>query len=181
MIYKTVPDGLEIIGAALFPWFDNLRAEVVAPILDKYDLHSNELDPEKWYDAKIFDELHAEIYRTQGGSEAFVAIGKATGDLLINPDQIQSTEWFLEQGLNMMMTGNFRNMPDGYGINHKNLGPSHYYIINQIAAPDDLIYGFLWSALGKLVPKPSRFVLKPIKNYNPSELSVGATFEVKWN
>lgn len=184
MTYQAIqmhaPEGAEVLGAAMMAWFDNLGMDTISPILAKYHLTAEDIQPENWYPFSIFDDIYKAVYHSPGGSTALVAVGKASAENLVSRETVHSAENWLENVLPPETHTFTRNVPEGYGFRIEKVSEGNYRFINNTGIPNDLIYGYLWEGLRILVPEPKDFTVAPISGYY-RDSPEGAVFEVRWD
>jgi len=171
--YISISPNAELIGAALLALMKNLRHEEIEPLLKKYDLET--VDPHKWYPEQKILNLLKEIEDGQTNvSENLVAIGMKSFETIPLPPEINSIEAFLNS-YGVRQTATTRNT--GAVLVSKVVGPNHGQVINDTPYPDDLIYGYLWSAAKHLLPPGTKFSVRPQASSEPDGAS---TFDITW-
>lgn len=171
------PEGAQIMGVGILGLFDNLRQEMIGPILAQHNLRKSDIQQDGWYSLQVYFDFYHALYQQDGASANFVAIGKAIAQNVTDPERIESIEQFITEELNQTATSIINNTPDGYGYTLEQLGPNHYRITNNTGSPNDIVYGYIWESLRMLANK-KRFSFRAIANYPSDEL--GAVFEVEW-
>lgn len=181
--YKAVPfqapEGAEIMGKVVKSYFVNLAQETFAPVLEKYDLHLEDIDEDEWYTLQLYYDIDMEIYKNSGGSSALVAIGKATMANLLSQLPYKSIGDYFDNGLNSIATRAYlRNVPAEFGFIVSKLGEKHYRISSNLPASNETVYGSLWEACRILSQEGESFTVKPVEGYPGNDIC--ATFEVYW-
>lgn len=181
VVYRAVPfhapEGSEIIGIAVKGYFNNLQQDSIQPILDQYNLKSEDIDDNGWYPLQTLYDVDKEIYKQPGGNLNLVAVGKAIASNVLD-SSITDLEEFLNVHLNRTATTAIRNVPEGFGYIVEKIGHQHYRITSNVPTSNDTVYGYLWEVC-RLLKKPTEeFVLTPISGYPGNQEA--AVLEVKW-
>src|SRR5262245_44495470 len=91
--YKASTPNAKYMGRQLGAFTDNIRADVIQPILEKYNI--KEINPGEWMSAQIQLDLLREI-EAKCTFEELVAVGMKRGELIPLPPEIDSMEKFLQ-------------------------------------------------------------------------------------
>jgi hypothetical protein len=59
-IYEA-PEGSEIIGALIFPYFNNLASNEIDPILEKHNLTKESIIADGWYPMQLVYDISKEV------------------------------------------------------------------------------------------------------------------------
>ncbi len=171
--YISASPNAEVIGAALLALVKNLHYEETEPLLKRYGLET--IEPFTWYpEQKILDLLKEIADGKTNVSENLVAIGMKASETIPLPPEIDTMEKFLTS-YGARQTSTSRNTPAV--LVSKLVAEHHGQVINNTPYPDDLIFGYLWSAAKRLLPPGTTYTVHPQKNADPDEAS---TFDVTW-
>ncbi|HEX2621370.1 MAG TPA: hypothetical protein VHL11_14525, partial [Phototrophicaceae bacterium] len=58
------PQGSEVIGSLLLPYFDNLASDDLDPILKRHGLVKDEINPEGWYAMQVLMDISRALSST---------------------------------------------------------------------------------------------------------------------
>jgi len=167
----------EVIGQTMISFADNLRADVIRPILKKRDLEN--IDPDHWYSHQLWLDILKEMDETLGGqaSEAFVAFGMKVVENAVMPPEIQTIPDALN-ALHAIHHANLRNIPEEEGYDVRKVEENKYLVFHNTPNPEDGIYGFLWGMARRFRGENSNFSVKKINN--PSPGTARSAYEVVW-
>src|SRR5215475_6888670 len=91
--HKATTSNAQYLGSNLRGFTDNLRADVIQPILEKFNV--KEINPEEWMDAQLTLDMLREIEK-QFTFEELVAVGMKAAEFVPLPPEIDSIEKLLE-------------------------------------------------------------------------------------
>ena len=83
----TVAPEVEVIGAVMLSIVNNVRADEIRPLLEKYDL--TDIDPQQWYPAHRWLSVMNELAESDGFTSNYVAIGMKVAENVVLPPQLQ--------------------------------------------------------------------------------------------
>jgi hypothetical protein len=166
----------EVLGQTVLAFAENLRADLIKPLLPKHGLDN--IQPDKWYPHQSWMNVLKEIQEMPGSSEMFVAFGKQVVKSAAMPPEMKTIPDALN-ALHDIHHMNLRNIPpeEGYVVEQK--GPKHYYVYENTPNPSDAIYGFIWGLCARFKQPGESFSVTPRENPN-SHQTPGQLFEVKW-
>lgn len=167
----------EVIGQSMISFADNLRADIIQPILKQKDLEKIEED--KWYPHQLWLDILKSMNDTLVGqaSEAFVAFGMKVVDNAVMPPEIQTVEDVLN-ALHAIHHANLRNVPEEEGYQVQKVEDNHYIVFHNTPNPEDAIYGFLWGLVRRFRPGNTNFTVKKIEN--PSPDTSRSAYDIRW-
>jgi hypothetical protein len=170
------PQGSEVIGGLLLPYFDNLATRELDPILKAHGLNRTDVNPDAWYSLQILMDISRELSKTVGSS-GDIAIGKAFAPMLIQNYNVKSIEQFFEETVNMAVRTGLRNVPDSYGYRVDKLGHQNYRITSNLPSPNGISYGSFWEACRLLKKDGETFTVKAIRGFG-NDFLVPAILEI---
>jgi hypothetical protein len=167
----------EVIGQTMLSFADNMDADVIEPILARYDM--TDIDPEAWYPHQVWMDILKAMDESLGGraSPAFVAFGKQVVQNAVMPPEIQSIPDALN-ALHAIHHANLRNIPEEEGYTIEQVKDRHYIVYHNTPNPDDAIFGFLWALAARYKKSTETFRVRQIKNEKPN--IARSAFEVTW-
>jgi hypothetical protein len=170
------PQGSEVIGGLLLPYFDNLATRELDPILKAHGLNRADVNSDVWYSFQILLDISRELSKT-GSSTGDIAIGKAYAPMLIEQYQVKSIEQFFEETINMAVRTGVRNIPDSYGYLVHKLGHQQYRITSNLPSANGISYGSFWEACRLLKKGGETFTVKAIRGFG-NDFLVPAILEI---
>ncbi len=174
--FITAPN-VEVIGVSALALMQNLKAEEMQPLLDKY--HLTRIEPDQWYPFQLHLDVFREIAEGRTNSvENLVAIGMKAAQLAPLAPNIKTFEDLLKN-YNMAYRMTFRNQPPEDGFLIAFLGDGHAQITNNSPLPDDMTFGAFWGFSQRLLPPKTRFLIRPIKLV-PPDSDESTVFDVTW-
>lgn len=172
------PANAEIVGQAVLDWVNNLEGEMTRPIFKRFNLDANDINPKGWYSLDIIAQLYAAIQGSPNGSNALVAMGKASAPPVVAMMQFTSPQDFIKRSREPFVAS-LRNIPDEYGFLINKINKHTYDVTNNTIVPNSMIYGYIWGVMAELRNSIESFAVRPISGYEDGG-NVGATFEVSW-
>lgn len=168
----------EVLGASMIAFTQNLAADMMQPILEKFNM--TDIDPDGWYPHQVWMDILKTIEDTQGAAtqQIFVAFGKQVVQTAAMPPVIQSIPDALN-ALHAIHHANLRNIPETEGYAVEQIKPNHFIVYENTPNPSDAIYGFLWGMAARFKKPRELFVVRRIDNPKPDEIP-GTAFEIKW-
>ncbi|HEX2620218.1 MAG TPA: hypothetical protein VHL11_08730 [Phototrophicaceae bacterium] len=168
--YKISAPGSKYMGVYLKAFTDNLRADVVQPILAKYNIR--EINPGAWMEGQIQLDMLRDI-EAQCSFEELVAVGMKAGELFALPPEIDSMDKFLEASPIMYEIGLNGASPEER-VSVEKLGNAHYRLTYNLPFPPFVMYGSTYGVL-KQVKKPDEFpVMTVVEDGTPY------IFDITW-
>ncbi len=141
--FKCADPENEISLGMTVAWFaDNLRSEIIQPVLKKRGLEN--FDPNEWYPTQLLLDIIYEVYYEQNAWDALVAIGKKSAeDYPFAPDVVT-----FEDAV--------RAFNEAHHTIHHGIHPDQGFLINKVDEntliitnntpwPGDLIFGILFT------------------------------------
>lgn len=178
--YKAVlwkaPKGAELMGYAVLSMFDNVRKDAYIPILVRYGLERDQIEPEAWYPLQMMLDIVVEA--TDINNEAEIATGKAIAPGVIERFNVTDMETFLTEQVNVIAQETVRNVPREYGYIVEQVGAKHYHITKNDPYSNYMAFGYFWEMARLLLGRQGQFTFKPIANFDST--TQGATFELQW-
>ncbi len=169
-LYKASSPEAEFVGTILLSLSQNIRADVIKPVLEKYGLQ--DLDPMTYYpQQKVLDAMR-EI-EEQFTFEELVAIGVKSTEVMPLPPEVTSLEMAI-MGLGPYYKALCRNTPPEEGITVEWLGPRHARTINNQPGPPFIVYGNIYGVARRFRSKGVEPLVLLTKKETPFEI------EIKW-
>ena len=163
-------------GPVLLALIENMRADEIQPILQKYGLDS--IGVHSWYPMQQFLDLFKDIVeKKENVNEELVAIGVAGLDTvitLLSPqlDSVESALLFIDQVTPLQC----RNIPIGFGAPAQIVGPKHALLFNNMPFDHRTLYGIAWAMVNRYKLPDETFVIKVL----PPEEGKPTTFDIRW-
>jgi hypothetical protein len=170
------PDA-QVIGFTLKTYLHSLRAEDIAPLLEKHNLPS--IDPNQWYPMQRALDVQRDINNAnENVSEILVAAGIQFAKDWAFPPETKTILDALHM-LRQLSSKVDRCVPEGFGFTIQELGEKHIRMFHNTPYDDDSVYGLLWGLVKRLKPDGDMFVVSIIDNPDP-EGHPGTCFDIKW-
>src|SRR5258708_2448515 len=141
--YKASAPNAKYLGVYLQAFTDNLRADVVQPILEKY--HIEEINPGEWMDAQLQLDMLRDV-EAQCSFEELVALGMKAGELFPLPSEINTLEKFLDLSPQLYQIGLQDASPEEQ-ISVEKPGANHYRLTFNLPFPPFVMYGTTYGVL----------------------------------
>ncbi|HEC23937.1 MAG TPA: hypothetical protein ENI95_13565 [Chloroflexi bacterium] len=148
--YTCDPD-TELIGRSVLALFENIRYDMIKPILDKHGL--NDVDPDGWYPLQDVLDILSDISEQGSGLFDLVSVGISAARLSPIPPEVEALS--LKEFLLLY--------PQLYPRRHRNgdagevlaeeAGERHVKMIFRTPYPDDLMYGLMYGFARRFLPK----------------------------
>lgn len=173
------PEGSEIMGRVVKSYFNNLEESIVLPVLERHNLRVDTMDDGDWFPLQLYYDIDKEIYNGANGSNALVAIGKATMANLLSRTTYKGIEDYLVNGLSTIAGRSFiRNVPANFGFIVTKVEDKRYHVKSNLPSANESVYGSLWEACRLLRAEGESFTVTPVAGYPGNDIS--ATFEISW-
>jgi hypothetical protein len=180
--YKAVqfvaPEGAEVSGIILLAYLNNLERHVTEPILEKYGFSVDNMEADKWYPNQMFLDIEHAIHKSEGGTNALVAIGKAAVENYIPPAGVENLADAI-RALPDVYTTNQRNLPEGYGWIVEQKGERHYVFINNTGTTNYGAYGYVWALCQRMKEPGMNVKVVPVKGFEPDSTEP-TVIEITW-
>jgi hypothetical protein len=175
--YVSPSPDVEVLGQVLFAYTENIRAEEMALILQKYNLTN--IQPDQWYPLQLsLDAARALADSASTGTESLVAIGMKLIDTMPFPPDVKTIPQAVEM-LNRVVSSIIRNVPDGFGTTIKIINERHLQLVQNDTTPPELAFGYFWAIASRFKPPYNIFLVRHVPNPNPDE-EPGDVFDIKW-
>ena len=170
VMYQPSTPEAEYLGALLLSLTQNLRAEVMQPLLAAHQLEH--IEPDKWYPQGPFMNVLREIER-RFTFEELVAVGVSISQQVPLPPEVNSIEACLTL-LDFGHQSTSRNIHPEEGIIVEKVSPTHFRVVSNVPAPPFMAYGVIWGYVRRFKKK----------NESPTliltETKMPYVIEVKW-
>ncbi|MBI1256211.1 MAG: hypothetical protein GC204_01950 [Chloroflexi bacterium] len=151
----TCDPKLEMLGLNLSAFIDNIQAEEIDPVLQKYGL--TQIDPYKWYSAPVWLDALNDLQEQSNMTSNMVAIGMEIGRIVpMPPGKELSLAEVLAIWNDALYQPLFRNGDAGF-IKLQKLSDTHYVTIHENIWPDDFSYGIAYGLARRFLPRGTGF------------------------
>lgn len=151
----TVDPKTEVIGTAMLSYIDNLQADVIRPLLEKYNVTN--VEPDKWYPLQPWLDAIYELSTQPNFESAMIAVGMKVVQYAVSPPEMKDvTLGQMLEGWDMHFHANHRNGDVGK-ITTEKVNDKHYRTIHQHIYPDGLNYGLAFAFARTILPKGTAF------------------------
>lgn len=157
--YQAASPDAQFLGIVLVAFISNLRAEVIAPIVEKYGIRLESFDPAQYYDMQNILYVLRDI-EAAFTYEELVAVGVKAGQIFELPPEINNIETaVMSAGMayNLIMA---RNVPAEETIIPEQIGPKHYRLTYNLPSPPYPAYGQLFGVLRRVRKPDEHFTIK---------------------
>lgn len=178
VVYQA-PEGSEVLGVIILPYFDNLASDKINPILKSHNLSKEDIDPEGWYPLQLLADISKEASPT-GTTPTDIALGKSYSRFVIEQYKVTSIEQYFDSTLGDIVLTGIRNVPEGYGFDVKKLGDRHYQITNNTLMSNGLYYGAFWEICRILRPDDVDFTVEALSGLGADDYLTPGVFDVTW-
>lgn len=168
--YQASSPASKYRGVNLKSFTDNLRRDLIEPILAKYNYQ--EINPGEWMEAQIQLDMLRDI-EAQCSFEELVAVGMKSGELFPLPPEIDSLEKFLDAAPRIHQLGLNGASPEER-ISVEKLGNAHYRLIFNVPVPPFVMYGSTHGLLRRVRKNDQFPVVTIIDNGTPY------IFDIAW-
>jgi hypothetical protein len=155
MCKLTCSPTVEVLGANLNAFFDNLQSDETTPIVRKYGVENPILD--KWYPEQSVLGAINELSALPNFTFNFVAIGMEIGRICPMPPDLKDPS--LGEVL-MAWNGIYQYLHrngDVGAIRCEKVNDKHYKTIHTDMYPDDFSYGIVYGYAKRFLPPGTRF------------------------
>lgn len=153
----TCSPGTEVIGQVMLSYIDNLRAEEIRPLLEKYGVAN--INPNEWYPLEPWLALINEMSADANFASNMIAVGLKVAEYAIMPEEMKNVSLAqMLEGWNIHFHANHRNGEIGQ-ITTEKVSDTHYRLIHQHIYPDDLNYGLAYGFARTFLPKGTHFTV----------------------
>jgi hypothetical protein len=153
--HKASAPGAKYRGLTLKAFTDNLRADVVRPILEKYNIQA--IDLNGWMDAQTQLDILREI-EVECSFEELVAIGIKVGhNYPLTPD-VNSIEAFFNFMPTLYQQGRQNCSPEEQATLEK-LSDAHFRLKFNVPHPPFLMYGAIYGFMQRLKRTDQDFII----------------------
>jgi hypothetical protein len=149
----------EVLGIFLSWVAENLRSDVVRPVLAEHGLESYNLDT--WYPTQSVLNVIRDLGQEGGVSEAFLAIGKQAAATYPFGPQVATIKDAVE-ALHQAHHDTNRNIHPDQGFLVEESGDGALIVTNNNPWPGDLIYAMLWELGRRFRPEDGSFTVQPL-------------------
>jgi len=160
------------LGVALSWIADNLRSDIIQPVMCKHGLEH--FDPNQWYPTQTLLDIVRDLYNYPGTIEALVAIGKKSAEDYPFGPEVQSLEDAV-LAFNEAHHAIHHGISPEQGFLVKRTSPTSLIVVNNNPWPGELIFGILWT-FGRRFSRNQNFEVIPLDNDDFGR----AVFEVVW-
>ncbi len=170
VFYRASTPDAEYLGAILTTLTQNLRADVIQPVLKKHNLE--DIQPDKWYPQQPILDVLREIEQHYTFEE-LVAIGMKVMEVAPLPPNIHD----IETALDTFDAGHHtttRNIHPEESIKVEKLSPTHIRVISNVPTPAFLAYGTIWGFVRRFKKKHQNPTIHLTRKEMPYII------EVKW-
>lgn len=151
---------------------DNLRSDVIRPVLKKHGIES--FEPNQWYPTQTLLDIVRDLYDQPDTVEAFVAIGKKSAEDYPFGPEVQDIESAV-LAFNAAHHAIHRGANPEQGFLIEKTGPATLIVTNNNPWPGELIYGILWT-FGRRFNRTGSYQVLP----QPADAYGRAVFKVTW-
>ena len=150
------PDA-EVIGTLVYTYTDNLQAEEIRPVIEKYGLV--DVDRFGWYSLSNLLKVLNELSHNANVMSNMVAIGMKIGaDIPMPPGMENPTLPEVLMVWNDLYQAVHRNADVGKVVIEK-VTDTHYKTIHSNPYPDDMTYGIMYAYGQRFLPRGSGFTV----------------------
>lgn len=153
--FKCNPE-MEVLGAVLFPYLDNVNADITEPIFRKYGM-VEDLDANEWYPLQPILDVLKVLYHGPDSTMNLVAVGVKIAEYGVEPEDIVNAPLpVVLEHWNDHMHLNMRNGNPGEIITEK-VHDKFYKLTQKNLFPDDLCYGLAYGFARSRLPLGTNF------------------------
>lgn len=154
--YRMAPFA-EIHGAAIIAVYNHYRRDEVLESVRSH--HLTELDPDGWYSVDDFINLFAEWFNMDSSMSNLVSVGMALIYHMEFPPDLEAADYLTKLlALGELHMMHHRNGDVG-GYKVRMEDNTHIVYTENTVWPDDMIYGYIYGAAERYLPKDTRFIL----------------------
>lgn len=157
------PPQAEVIGQVMMSYIDNIQAEEIRPLLEKYGVVN--IEPEAWYKLQPWLNVINELSKQPNFTSNMVAVGLKVAEYAVMPPEMKDvTLDMILMGWNEHFYVNHRNADLGH-ITTEKVADKHYLMTHCHVYPDDLSYGLAYGFARIMLPKGTQFEVWYDKDY----------------
>lgn len=146
---------MEILGAALFAYLDNVHVDIIEPIFRKHNMM--DVDAEKWYPLQPVLDVLKELYDNPGAMMNLIAVGVKTAEYGVEPEDIINAPLpVVLEHWHDHMHYHFRKGNPGEIIAEK-VHDKFYKVTQNNMFPDDFCYGLAYGFARSRLPLGTNF------------------------
>lgn len=168
--YKASAPNAKYMGRQLGAFTDNIRADVIQPILEKYNI--KDINPGEWMSAQLQLDMLRDI-EAQCTFEELVAVGMKRGEFIPLPPEIDAIEKFLERSTPMYLSL-VRDVSPDEKVTMEKLGNNYYRLTYHVPFPPFVMYGTTYGILKRLKKQGDSLVITIVDKNTPY------IFDIKW-
>lgn len=145
----------EVIGQVMYAYIDNLRADVILPLLEKNNLVN--IQPDQWYKVKPWLDVIDELSTKPNFMQDMIAVGLKVAQYAVMPPEMANvTLGQMLEGWDVHFHANHRSGEIGHILTEK-VNDKFYKTIHRHIYPDDLNYGLAYGFAHTMLPKGTPF------------------------
>jgi hypothetical protein len=167
------PDQEESLGLAVSWIADNLRSEIILPVLKKHGIEA--FDPNTWYRTQTLLDVMRALYKEPGTTEALVAIGKKSAEDYPFGPEVKTLEDAVV-AFNQAHHTVHRGIHPEQGFLVERPQPNTLIVVNNNPWPGELIFGILWT-FGRRFGGGKHYTVSML----PPDEYGRAVFKVSWD
>jgi hypothetical protein len=168
------PQKEESLGYVLTWFTNNVRGEMVRPLLQKYGLE--DFDPNAWYPTQTLLNVVRELYDHPSVGDAVIAIGKKSAEDYPFGPEVRSLEDAI-MAFNEAHHTVHRGAHPEQGFLVEKQGDSQLIVTNNNPWPKELIFGILWTFGARFgTSTGKKYLVSPL----PPDQYGRARFQVSW-
>ena len=149
---------VEVIGASVLSFVENVQSNEIHPYLEKYGL--TDIDPHKWYPLQDWLNVINDMAEKENLSSTLVAIGMKIYQTIELPPEVENST-FAE--ILMGWDNAYQAQHRGGDVGEVLVEPledNHYKATINIPYPSDMIYGVAYGMGRRFLPDGTHFVVK---------------------
>lgn len=161
---RTCSPGTEVIGQAMLSYIDNIHADLIMPLLEKYKL--KDIKPDHWYPLQPWlDLIWDDLAPRPDFETTMIAVGLKVVEYALTPPEMKNvTLGQMLEGWNHHFHANHRNGEVGQIVTEK-INDQTYKTIHRHIYPDGLNYGLAYGFARQMLPETAAFKVE-YEDYN---------------
>lgn len=149
------PPEAEVIGQVMLSYIDNIQADEIHPLLEKYGVAN--VKPDEWYRVKPWLDVINDLSKEPNFTTNMVAVGLKVAEYALMPPEMKDvTLEMILMGWNDHFYTNHRNGDLGSIVTEK-ISDKHFRMTHCHIYPDDLSYGLAYGFARIMLPKGATF------------------------